>query len=790
MGDDVELSTFDRLFPNQDKLTGKGFGNLIALPFQGNAGLHGHTLLLDPETDYKEPYLDQWATLREIKKATEADLNRLISEWQLEREKATVTDWNGKINGDKNFQPLDVPGIIHGVPEGGRDEAIFREACRLREKGLRREEIEIIIYAMADACIPPFPRNEALKKIDSAWKYEPSADTAALSVKDTLQWIETTDNTKDILDGWLSRTTGMDAPAVEAIKEAVHRKTGTKKGILNTLLKEQKVRDKKARNKARAEKKSKKRAEIGIKEIMYHPTSTGECCHEVSEALRDHIEHLIYRYGGNLIKVVNQQPTTVRMVQKIHDRGGKYPPMPTIVQLSREPLCHEIEKVAVCQIIDEEGTIKDIPWPKNILSGILALTEGHEKPLVGIVEHPFIDNEFKPVMTQGYDDTTGLYKVFDVVPDIRFFKTADDALIFLMDEVFKDFPFASQLDEMAAVACLLTGMQRKLINSGCPGFVFTAPIQSSGKTTLCQTVSHSLYGRPAAASSFSDDDTEMAKHLLGILQEGHSAILFDNLPEGSVIESNELAKAVTSDSYSNRWLGKNKTITVPSSVLWMMTGNNVSVCGDFNTRFLVISLDPQMADPDQRRFKREDIGAWCEKNRSKILGACMQVIMAGKDYRNHDLKPTRFPSWDHFVRLPLQKISGIDIADIFQKNKMSDPKIDGQRAFFEAWHETFGQAPVTAREIIDHCKQEAEFQRFDRQPTTNELNDAIGDIFPGGVPSTKALGKWLGGMKNRFFGEYKLVPGGLGTTRAQKRKQTWQVFPANGGAVTNVNHHH
>ncbi|WP_440310964.1 TOTE conflict system archaeo-eukaryotic primase domain-containing protein, partial [Klebsiella pneumoniae] len=35
IGDDAEVSSFDRLFPNQDALSGKGFGNLIALPFQG-----------------------------------------------------------------------------------------------------------------------------------------------------------------------------------------------------------------------------------------------------------------------------------------------------------------------------------------------------------------------------------------------------------------------------------------------------------------------------------------------------------------------------------------------------------------------------------------------------------------------------------------------------------------------------------------------------------------------------------------------------------------------------------
>jgi len=43
VGDDAEISSFDRLFPNQDKLpeNGKGLGNLISMPFQGDAGLVG-----------------------------------------------------------------------------------------------------------------------------------------------------------------------------------------------------------------------------------------------------------------------------------------------------------------------------------------------------------------------------------------------------------------------------------------------------------------------------------------------------------------------------------------------------------------------------------------------------------------------------------------------------------------------------------------------------------------------------------------------------------------------------
>ena len=606
-----------------------------------------------------------------------------------------------------------------------------------------------------------------------------SAFDAEQIFNDILQWISTTADDRAILGEWLKKIKGLNSADVDAIKNAVQKKTDVKVSILNKDLKGQKAEGAKARAKARAKETSRKRAEIGIKEIMYHPTATGEFCHKVSEALRDHPEKKIYRFAGNLIKIVNRQPSTVRMVKKIHDLGGQYPSMPTINQFSKETLCHEAEKVAVCQSIDAEGNIKDMPWPKNILAGVMALTECHEKPLVGIVEHPYIDDNFRPVLTQGYDDATGLYKVFDVVPDIGFFKDSEDALVYLIDELLKDFPFSSDVDQMAAVSCLLTGMQRKLIadNSGCPGYIFTAPVQSSGKTTLCQGINYSLYGRPAAATSFSDDDTEMAKHLLGILQEGISAVLFDNLPEGSVVESNELAKAITSDSYSNRWLGKNKTITAPSCVLWMMTGNNISVCGDFNTRFLKVELDTKNQNPDQRRFKREDIGAWCDQHRGKILGACMKIIMDGKGYSNPDLNPTRFPSWDKFVRLPLFKTSGIDIAEIFQKNKLSDPKIEGQNNFFEAWFNAFGPAATTAKRVLDHCRLVTDQERFSGLPDDNEMGEAMKDIFTGvSLPSTRALGKWLTGMKNRFFGEYNLIHAGIGTNRAQVNKALWVVL--------------
>ncbi|MEZ4525671.1 MAG: hypothetical protein R2941_07105 [Desulfobacterales bacterium] len=76
-------SAFDRLFPAQDRLSGKGLGSLIALPFQGKAAQKGHTLFLDPKTGFAKPYADQWNFLKSVQKIPESDLDLLMDEWHL-----------------------------------------------------------------------------------------------------------------------------------------------------------------------------------------------------------------------------------------------------------------------------------------------------------------------------------------------------------------------------------------------------------------------------------------------------------------------------------------------------------------------------------------------------------------------------------------------------------------------------------------------------------------------------------------------------------------------------------
>lgn len=72
--------SFDRLFPNQDYLTGKGFGNLIALPLNPLYVARGNCCFVD---DSLNPYPDQWAFLESVRKIPTAKVECLLHELNL-----------------------------------------------------------------------------------------------------------------------------------------------------------------------------------------------------------------------------------------------------------------------------------------------------------------------------------------------------------------------------------------------------------------------------------------------------------------------------------------------------------------------------------------------------------------------------------------------------------------------------------------------------------------------------------------------------------------------------------
>jgi superfamily II DNA or RNA helicase len=70
-----KTSSFDRLFPSQDYHAGKGFGNLIALPFYKPALDQNNSCFVDPNTF--DQFEDQWSFLQKIQRVSIERLDQL-----------------------------------------------------------------------------------------------------------------------------------------------------------------------------------------------------------------------------------------------------------------------------------------------------------------------------------------------------------------------------------------------------------------------------------------------------------------------------------------------------------------------------------------------------------------------------------------------------------------------------------------------------------------------------------------------------------------------------------------
>ena len=75
---ELSFSSYDRLFPNQDTMPNGGFGNLIALPLQGQARKNDNSVFVD--RNFKS-YSDQWEYLSRIQKISIQTIENLLDSY-------------------------------------------------------------------------------------------------------------------------------------------------------------------------------------------------------------------------------------------------------------------------------------------------------------------------------------------------------------------------------------------------------------------------------------------------------------------------------------------------------------------------------------------------------------------------------------------------------------------------------------------------------------------------------------------------------------------------------------
>ncbi|MEO3781014.1 hypothetical protein ABGB16_30300 [Micromonospora sp. B11E3] len=413
---------------------------------------------------------------------------------------------------------------------------------------------------------------------------------------------------------------------------------------------------------------------------------------------------------------------------------------------------------------DPEMYEEEVTPPRDILSSVLAgKTWPGVPPLRGIIGAPVLRRDGTLLQQPGYDPATGLYLASKValppVPDQPTPEQVAEARHFLLGRFLRDFPWASAADRANYVALLATPILRHFTRSLTPFALIDATMPSSGKTILTAGPGM-LYGQRVMTWAYSDD--ELRKSITAVLAEQVGVVIWDNLAEGSVIDSAVLAQLVTSGVWSDRQLGASRNIATVNDRLWMATGNNLQVGGDMASRTVRVHLDPDMPRPelrDQSGFGIPHLDQWITDpaNQLTVLWHLLVLVLDWTRQgapRVSGLSMRQFTPWAQALGGFLAH-HGIDG---FLTNAADVREIDEDetrwRAFLTTWHDRHGGRAMTAADL-----------RRDAEPMQlgSDVNDPWDGQFitthNGRLPNPLQLGRMLTGQAGRWRGEHVIRAG-------------------------------
>jgi hypothetical protein len=448
--------------------------------------------------------------------------------------------------------------------------------------------------------------------------------------------------------------------------------------------------------------------------VFYRP----ECMHDVADGIARHLAvpgpgpgaWAVHAYGGQVVRPVIAPPRTVRQMLALD--GQRYPRMVVLRPLEQ----HSLRKLVMQRMNlrtwnSQANDYRSAKPPDDLLQMVLQTQDGFA-PLTGLLEAPTIMPDGRVLQEPGYDRETGLLLVFEAgsfakLPSNPTKEEARSAYKWLVGCLLDDFPFASRLDTVVAVALLITALVRRALDVA-PGFLIRAALQSSGKTALVDLIFRVAFGRPAAAASLPKSEEEMAKRIVGFLREGQSGVLFDNADDGHRLDSSELAKLLTSEVYQGRLLGTNQEVQLPTTALLAFTGNALRLSRDLATRVIACTLAPMTERPEQRTYTRPDLAGWAANHRGEVVIRALTIVKAYLDWIAEQpderiAARTRFSQWDSMVRQPLLWLfdgdNGHDLAHSFEDNLGRDVTADPHDEAAAALFETFGTTPFTAAAV-------------------------------------------------------------------------------------------
>ena len=112
IGTSIDMSSYDRMFPNQDFVSPDALGNLVALPLQYTSRMENKTIFIDIDT--MQPYSNQWTVLQNIVKISANELSNILQKHIISNSNTQETLIPWEIQKDKPLSfPKSTQAILH-----------------------------------------------------------------------------------------------------------------------------------------------------------------------------------------------------------------------------------------------------------------------------------------------------------------------------------------------------------------------------------------------------------------------------------------------------------------------------------------------------------------------------------------------------------------------------------------------------------------------------------------------------------------------------------------------------
>jgi len=343
----------------------------------------------------------------------------------------------------------------------------------------------------------------------------------------------------------------------------------------------------------------------------------------------------------------------------------------------------------------------------------------------------------------------------------------------LYDEVFVDFPFATNTDRSHAMAALLLPFVRQLIDGCTPLHLFESPVPGSGKGLLCNIISIVATGEIIAARTIPNDEDEFRKAITAELLKDDPIILLDNVNEYKTLNSTNLATVLTSTIWSDRLLGATSKISIRNQALWLMTGNNLKMALDLTRRMIRCRIDPHLEQPWLReKFRHTNLPLWVRQHRRELVQAILTMIQAWVD-KGMPLfaKPLgSFENWSQVIGGILE-VAGIPgfLGNLQSQYDSADSEHAVWREFVISWWEKYREKPVKVSDLNDFC----------------ETNDLLTGLRSDGSPRSQQtkLGNALRRLLERNFAGYRILQATEGVKQSRHNFYFLQLEPLENDSV-------